>query len=124
MEAEAVKGILLRINRGEWRGITSGIIDWEVDRIADVGRLAQVILITSGMQERVELGPSDRARASALCGLGFKPMDAMHIACAEKAKADVFLTTDDLLLRVAARCRGHQLKVRVANPLTWYEEVV
>jgi predicted nucleic acid-binding protein len=61
-------------------------------------------------------------RALQLEALGFGAVDALHLACAESTKADVLLTTDDGLLRLAARFAG-QLRVRVANPVTWLSEV-
>lgn len=33
--------------------------------------------------------------------LGIKPFDALHVACAIMASADLFVTTDDALLRNA-----------------------
>jgi predicted nucleic acid-binding protein len=36
-------------------------------------------------------------RANDLQSLGYKPFDALHIACAEAARVDAFLTTDDRL---------------------------
>lgn len=35
----------------------------------------------------------------ALSRLGIKPFDALHVACAIAARADLFVTTDDALLR-------------------------
>jgi len=52
---------------------------------------------------------------------GFKPYDALHIACAEKANVDVFLTTDDKLLRKAKSVR---LAVDVKSPIEWVLEVI
>ena len=49
--------------------------------------------------------------------------DALHLACAEQATVDIFLTTDDRVLRIATRYTA-QLKVRVANPLDWLLEVI
>ncbi len=48
-------------------------------------------------------------------------MDAVHIACAEEAQVDVFLTTDDRLIRKAQRL-GKILRVRLANPVEWLME--
>jgi hypothetical protein len=48
--------------------------------------------------------------------------DALHLACAESGRADVFLTTDDRLLRKSAGY-AKQLYVRVENPLVWLREV-
>jgi predicted nucleic acid-binding protein len=52
---------------------------------------------------------------------GFADFDALHLACAERAEVDVFLTTDDRLLRRAKRLAA-QLRVRVENPATWVRE--
>ena len=54
--------------------------------------------------------------------LGFGTFDALHLASAEQGQADVFLTTDDDLLRRAGRYRN-ELHVRVQNPVSWYREV-
>ena len=55
--------------------------------------------------------------------LGFTLMDAMHLSCAEAAAVDVFLSTDDKLVRLALRSL-ERLKVRVENPVSWLREVV
>jgi predicted nucleic acid-binding protein len=61
-------------------------------------------------------------RALELEQRGFAGIDALHIASAESAGADVFLTTDDRLLRLAAR-HSDFLRVRVANPLAWVQDM-
>ena len=45
------------------------------------------------------------------------------LACAESGGAEIFLTTDDQLLRLAERVE-EQLKIRVRNPLTWLKEIM
>ena len=63
-----------------------------------------------------------QARAEELERLGFKALDALHIACAEAASADALLTTDD---RMQAKAKEIQdkLHVRVENPILWLMEV-
>ena len=51
-----------------------------------------------------------------------KQWDALHLACAESGQADIFLTTDDKLLRLSQRI-ANKLQVRVDNPLSWLTEV-
>jgi predicted nucleic acid-binding protein len=63
------------------------------------------------------------ARATELEQLGLKSFDAMHVACAESANADIFLTTDDKLLKTALR-ECDNLHVTTANPLSWLTERV
>jgi predicted nucleic acid-binding protein len=69
--------------------------------------------------------PQSRAAecATFLQKLGFDACDALHLACAEEGQADVFLTTDDNLIRRAGR-RTSEIRTRVMNPVSWYEEEV
>ena len=70
---------------------------------------------------RVDAGVEKRALELKRAGL--KPLDALHVACAEKAKAEIFLTTDDNLLSKALKNK-RTLKVKVENPLRWVMEVL
>ena len=47
---------------------------------------------------------------------GIKAFDALHIAYAEQGGADVFLSTDDRLVKVAKR-NSEAINIRVENPL-------
>jgi predicted nucleic acid-binding protein len=49
--------------------------------------------------------------------------DAVYIACAENGKADVFLTTDDQLIKLAMR-HEKMLHVKVENPLDWIKDTL
>jgi predicted nucleic acid-binding protein len=123
LEAEAVKTVLLFAGLGELVAVGSGAIEFEVDRMVDADRHAQVSLMLRCFDEYVLVEETERQRGKVLEGLGFGQMDALHLACAEKAHADVLLTTDDGLLKTATR-QARLLKVRVANPLAWIGEVV
>lgn len=57
-------------------------------------------------------------RAQTLENLGFRLYDSFHIACAEVSQADVFLTTDDRLLKRVMRYKD-RIQVQVSNPVTW-----
>ena len=61
-------------------------------------------------------------RTAELIGVGFKPFDAFHVACAELSAAMVFVTTDDRLLARARRV-GSSLRVRVTDPVALVQEV-
>ena len=54
--------------------------------------------------------------------MGVGPYDSLHLACAERGRADVFLTTDDRLLALALKHIA-RLEVKVDNPLSWLREV-
>lgn len=72
--------------------------------------------------QKISIGTTENLRGTQLETLGFKWFDALHLACAESGKADIFLTTDDRLLRKAKRLSS-DLRVRVENPYTWLQEV-
>ena len=52
--------------------------------------------------------------------LAWSAVDAAHVACAEAAACDRFLTCDDEVVRKAARL---SLRLRVLNPLTYLQEM-
>jgi predicted nucleic acid-binding protein len=107
---------------GHWVGVGSDVIDFEIDRISDPDRHLEVASMVSGFSEYVSIGVPEHRRGLELERWGFGPTDALHVACGEKAQVDALLTTDDHLLRKANRHAG-ELAIRVANPLTWLEEV-
>ena len=78
--------------------------------------------LLNSAHEIVLVGPTERLRSINLESLGFKPLDALHIACAESGRADILLTTDDRMLRLAKR-HDAQLRVRVENPYIWLQEM-
>lgn len=62
------------------------------------------------------------ARVDSLCAMGFKSFDSFHLASAELFGADVFLTVDLPLLKLATRL-STELRVRVADPVRFLEEI-
>jgi len=61
------------------------------------------------------------SRAEKIQETGIMGMDAIHIACAEKAGA-VFLTTDDEVIRIMKK-HIPDIFIRVDNPLRWLMEL-
>ena len=118
LEAEAVLLILARCQSGEWQLLSSEIVDWEISRIPDEERREKVSFLASLAVTEVSVTEKIECRAKELGQLGFKAYDALHLACAEEGKAQVFLTTDDRLLRKAKRYRS-LLHVRVESPVFW-----
>ena len=73
--------------------------------------------------QNVPVGAIENTRGQELEVFGFKWFDALHLACAESSKVDIFLTTDDRLIRRANRIRT-LLQVRVENPYIWLQEEI
>ena len=55
--------------------------------------------------------------------MGFKSYDALHLACAQDAGVDIFLSTDDKLIKKAIK-KKDILKIKVNNPLNWLQGVL
>ncbi len=123
LEAEAVLAILSRIEDGEWEWVGSEVLMDEIEQMPDTQKLSRTKLLSGFIQENIEIGEKVERRAMELHSDGFQVFDALHIACAESAKADVFLSTDDRLLKLAKR-NSKKLDVRVENPLIWVEEMI
>lgn len=123
LEAEAVLAILSRIEKGQWDWIGSDILIDEIEQTPDTQKLSRAKLLAGFIQENVEIGEKEARRAKELQKEGFQLFDALHLACAESSSADVFLSTDDRLLKLAKRM-SKRLKIRVVNPLVWVEEMI
>jgi predicted nucleic acid-binding protein len=118
LEAEAVVLVLARFKSGVWEWISSEVVDYEIAQIPDLTRKRRIRSMASYAPNYVWLEQAEVSRAQELETFGFPAFDALHLACAESGGADVFLSTDDKLLRRAARYSS-RLHIRVANPLIW-----
>jgi len=119
LEAEAVLSIISRCE-GDWVLLSSAAIDLELSKIVDEGRRECVDMLYATAGERARVTEQTEQRAQHFQQNGVRPFDALHLAVAEAANADVFLTTDDRLLRTA---RNLGITITMANPVTWLMEV-
>lgn len=121
LEAEAVLSIVSRCEKGEWSLVASGAIDFELSQSSDFDRLEQVRTLYSAANERVRFTEETEQRAALFRQSGIKDFDSLHLALAESGGVDAFLTTDDRLLRAVQQL---DLKIKVANPVSWLMEVI
>jgi predicted nucleic acid-binding protein len=91
--------ILTLIERGECTLVWSPVIDLENRYNPDEQRRKWVAGCAELATIHSSLRPEVRDRALELELKGVKPIDALHIASAEDAATDVFLTCDDRLIR-------------------------
>jgi hypothetical protein len=123
LEAEAVLALIELARRGDLKWIGSDILDLESSRNPDPDRRRRVETLLSCVTSKVAARQGERQRGRELEAVGFAAFDALHLACAEAAGAEVLLTTDDRL-RGRARRENARLAVQVENPAKWYSEVV
>lgn len=121
-EAEAMEGIFRLIQEKQVIWVSSTVLEIEIKRNPDEDRRHDVAALLAFANEVVAPSSTTAARATFLQELGFGSFDAMHLASAVEGGADVFLTTDDDLLRRARR-HSRELRIRVQNPVSWYREV-
>jgi predicted nucleic acid-binding protein len=115
--------ILARLQRKEWIWLGSQVLEIEIDRAPDADQRSRLKRIAGYMGQVVAIGQKELNRASELEKLGFSGFDAVHLACAESGGADIFLSTDDRLLKRAKRF-AKKIHVKVANPLDWMKEMI
>ena len=123
LESEAILLIIKHFENRDWTWFGSEVLNYELEQIPDLDRWQKVRLLTKYVHTVVVLDLEIISRAQQLEALGFKAFDALHIACAEKAGADVFLTTDNHILHLSDRF-SNQLKIKLNNPLVWFHEVI
>jgi predicted nucleic acid-binding protein len=117
-EALAVERVLKRVREGTVLWISSDALIDELDRNPDSERRMGNVALLAFAAEVVVENDQVALRAEALHGVGYGVFDALHLACAEAARVDVLLTTDDSFLRKASRGDGRP-RTAVRNPLSW-----
>ena len=123
LESEAVLSILSQSKIKKWLLLNSEIIDIEISKIPDSDKKQRVGILSSLLKPLILIDENVERRAIVLEDLGFESYDALHIACAEKGKANILLTTDDKFLNKGLQYKDI-LTVRVENPVKWLMEVI
>lgn len=121
-ESEAIEALidLATSEPNVWVG--SVVLEAEISRNPDSDRREDAMALLSFVKQVVELNEELVSRARQLQSIGFSEFDALHLACAEAGQADIFLSTDDSLVRRANRQPG-KLGLRVLNPVSFLEEI-
>lgn len=121
LEKEAVVFILARIAAKELQWLSSSAMRAEINQTPDPARRYRMLSVLSMATESIKVTIETEGRSRELIAFGFKPFDALHLALAEQGGANIFLTVDDQLIRLANRLEG-KVRVPVGNPLTWIRE--
>ncbi len=117
-EAEIIEQIFRRIQAGEIQWISSDALADEIYRNPDIERRLENAALLPLASEIVPVDGVIASRAANLVVAGYGSYDALHLACAEAAGADVLLSSDDAFVRRALRRDGNPF-VPVLNPLSW-----
>ena len=122
LEGEAILTIIDQFSLQNWQLVSSEVVEVELEKLKDIDKREKVLRILQFSAIQVHLNQKIDNRSQELEMLGFGLYDSFHLACAEVAKADYLLTTDDRLLKRAVSYQGN-LDVIVDNPVTWLMKV-
>lgn len=123
LEAEAISLILQKLHQHEWEWVGSEVLVYELGQTVDAERRERLLLLAGHSHQVIAITEKILKRAETLETAGFDSYDAIHLASAEQAKVDVFLTTDDNIQKVAKRSK-EALPLLIENPVRWLEEVL
>jgi predicted nucleic acid-binding protein len=122
LETEAILAILERCERKkDWLIVGSDVLLSEIRQNTDPRRQEKLMLLYSLAPIQIDLDDSIVLRAEEFERHNIKSFDALHLASAERANADVLLTTDIRFIKAAKRTNAN---IDVKNPLIWLWEVM
>ena len=103
--------------------INSFVLEYENSKSPFIDRRDKIEDLLKIASEYVRYSERLEHRAEEIEKRGFMAMDALHIACAEAAKSDFFITCDGLLLR-KGKANKDKLKVRIVGLMEFFSEEV
>jgi predicted nucleic acid-binding protein len=121
LEAEAILSVLTLLESGKIELISSEVLLFEIKKGPSSARREYALEVLSRARTFVRLNERVEKRAAKFMALGIKPLDALHLASAEEAKADRFCTCDDRFLQKAKAVAG--LTTRPVSPIELIEEL-
>ena len=119
LEAEAKLRIQENIRSGIFELVWSYILDYENSENPFRERREQIIKWRTYSNEDIEESDEILSIASMIMKHGIKKLDSLHLACAIKANADYFLTTDDGVINKAL----HIQNIQIVDPIGFIKEV-
>jgi predicted nucleic acid-binding protein len=119
LETLALALILQLVEAGEAVLINSTVLEFENSRNPVSLRQDWMSRCLEQATDYQRVDESIRERAETLEKHGLKAIDSLHVACAESAGADYFLTCDDRLLK-----KQKHITVPSMNPLDFVQKVM
>lgn len=116
LETLAKLDIQQRMRNGVLEYAWSSVLDFEIKKSKFYDRARQILPWANGAAVNVLVDDTIRHRAKDFEANGVKPMDALHVACAEAASCDWFFTVDRGILNKARALTS----MRIANPIEFF----
>jgi predicted nucleic acid-binding protein len=115
LEAEAVLGILALCEEGSVELVASDALTFEIERTPNLARREYAREVLASAATSIRLNARLETRARDFHRRGLQPLDALHLAAAEKAGADFLCTCDDRFLKRAKAMTD--MSVNVVGPV-------
>ena len=119
LESEAKLAIQENIQLGIFSLVWSYVMDYENHKNPFPERREQIGKWRTYAVEDIEEDDALLVSARLIGQTGIKKIDSLHIACATKAHADYFLTTDDWILKRS----GLITTIKITDPTGFIKEV-
>lgn len=119
LEAEAILGVLEKVDAGGIELVSSTVLELELARNTLAVRREHGEKVLARAIEVIVVDEMIEERALTFTEKGVAAMDAFHLAAAESALLDYFCTCDDKFYRRAKRITD--LAIKVVNPLELIE---
>ena len=122
-ETQSFLILLKYVDEAKVQILNSFAIEYEISKITDIERelkIREYLNVASGF---IGFNSKIEQRAKELEKLGFTGIDATHIAAAEYAEADYFVTCDDDILKSAVMYSG-KIKVNIVSISKLISEII
>lgn len=122
-ETQAFLILLKQIDAGKIKYLNSFAIEYEISAISDTERESKIRHYLKSTSTFVNYNKKIEKRAIELQGFGFSAMDAVHIAVAEFAKVDYFVTCDDDIIKLSEKFRKN-IKIKITSVSKLVTEII
>lgn len=127
LETTAIETIFDRVDAGQFSLFWSFMLEYETHLNPSNERKQGVRLLRELCYDNI-IESSEEIKELAqrtVKDFNVKPRDSVHLACAEVAKCEYFITCDDRVIRLIQReKRGLKLKIKLVNPIDFIREVI
>ena len=122
-ETDAIAAIIIRAETIGDIILGSDVLLFEIGKIKDANKRAEIFsTFNRYVKEKLSADEKIFRRANEIMSVSnVKQMDALHLASTEFGDADIFLTTDDKLIRA---CKNLSLRMKVCNPVSYQMEAI
>jgi len=114
LETISIFEILKKVQSKALPLVWSFILDYENSLNPYEDIRTEIEMLSPLAFEHINASEDIRQLAKQYAVKGIKPRDALHLACAIKAKADYFITCDDNIIR---KSKGIDISIKIINPV-------